>query len=182
MSVFIDGDPLFFTKIHQIKKSCQSYRRFQVLESGAVKWRLIFEIMKMSVVSGEWPRLVDGDHTGFHGSRVLAHGHRSSRRPMPCGLGDPRCETPHSYIPLESGDGGCAVSGRQVVGASRAAMSDVRNRPILRQFTRFHGFLMTSRRGPSGANALWRADVEMFRLFPGIFDLRLRIFAPFCAY
>jgi len=53
----------FFTKIHQTEKACQSYHRFQVLEINVVTWRLIFEIMKMLVVSGEWPRLVDGDHT-----------------------------------------------------------------------------------------------------------------------
>jgi hypothetical protein len=61
-------------------------------------------------------------------------------------------------------------------------MSDGRNWPILRHFTRFHGFLMTSRRGPSGANTLWRADVEMFQLFPGIFDVRLRVLADICAF
>ena len=35
--VVIGGNPLFFTKIHERGKSCQSYRRFQVLEFGVVE-------------------------------------------------------------------------------------------------------------------------------------------------
>ena len=34
----------FFTKIHQITKACQTYRRLQILISFVVEWRLIFEM------------------------------------------------------------------------------------------------------------------------------------------
>jgi len=36
--VFIGRNRIFFTKIHQNGKSCQSYRRFQIPISRMVKW------------------------------------------------------------------------------------------------------------------------------------------------
>ena len=51
MPDFIGRNPLFFTKIHQTGKSCQSYRRFQNPICDVIRWRLIFEIRIVSVVS-----------------------------------------------------------------------------------------------------------------------------------
>ena len=42
----IGSNRVFFTKIHQIGKACQTYGRLQIHTSFVVEWRLIFEMMQ----------------------------------------------------------------------------------------------------------------------------------------
>jgi len=54
---FIGWNRVFFTKIHQTGKVCQSYRRFQNTILNVVRWRLIFDKMRSSEcgVRSEFP-------------------------------------------------------------------------------------------------------------------------------